>query len=81
MYLVEQASEWLLLEEEYQRRCLGLALGPEHLYGKTMFALELLAIPLYDRDELAKSLRELIYLDACKTLLRYIHFTRSYVPT
>ena len=47
------------------------------MYGGTPFALEFLAILLYDRDELAHYLRELIYLGACTILLRYIEFTRS----
>ena len=37
--------------------------------GEMQFALELLAIPLYDRDEFVKCLSELIYLGAYKTLL------------
>ena len=49
-YLVEQAS----VGEEYQRRVMGRADCPEHIYGKTIFELEYIFILLSELNETSK---------------------------
>ena len=49
-YLVEQAS----VGEEYQRRVIGRADCPEHIYGKTIFDLKYLFILLSELNETSK---------------------------
>ena len=76
-YLVGQASVWLLLEEEYQRKGIGWTAWPEQMYGKPTLESRLLSLLLYDCNEHANSLRESAYLGACKRAFRSMHLVES----
>ena len=45
--------------------------------GKTTFDRQLLVASLYDRDDTSNYHRHLVYLGACKAVLRSMHLVKS----